>query len=123
MKKEHYFKLQPGSTVSPVVGFGDLIFVSGQVSVDRLSGDVIGSDIASQVDGAMANLSAFLEAAGSSIDKLLSMTVFIKNSEDFTKMNEAFSKWVSMNPPVRTTVRADMIFPEFLIEISAIANK
>lgn len=106
---------------SQAIRAGGLIFTSGQVALDPATQQVVGSDVASQTDRVLGNLEAILQAAGSSLEKALRCTVFLKNMGDFTAMNEVYARYFSNAPPARSTVEAARLPKDVLVEIDVIA--
>lgn len=104
------------------VSFGDLIFTSGQIPVNPATSE-IPSGIAEQTKQALLNVSAVLEAAGSSMDKVLKTVVSIKDMNDFTAMNEVYSSFFNEPFPARTTVEVARLPKDVLVEIEAIAYR
>lgn len=104
------------------VSFGDLIFTSGQIPVNPATLE-IPSGIAEQTKQALLNVSAVLEAAGSSMDKVLKTVVSIKDMNDFTAMNEVYSSFFNEPFPARTTVEVARLPKDVLVEIEAIAYR
>jgi 2-iminobutanoate/2-iminopropanoate deaminase len=100
---------------------GNLVFVSGQGAGDVKTGQLVGSDIESQTRQALMNVKAILEASGCSLRDVVKVSVFLKNMDDFKKMNEVYKTFFPENPPTRTTVEAKFPAPAMLIEIDAIA--
>jgi 2-iminobutanoate/2-iminopropanoate deaminase len=98
-----------------------LVFTSGQVALDPATQQVIAGDIAAQTDRVLKNLSAVLQAAGTSLDKALRCTVFLKNMGDFGAMNEVYSRYFGAAPPARTTVEAARLPKDVLVEIDVVA--
>src|SRR5437016_14470697 len=99
--KEGPQAIGPYSQAIRVNGF---IFVSGQVAIDPANQQFIAGDIAAQTDRAIKNLAGILKAAGSSLEKVMRATVFLKNMNDFAAMNEVYGKYFSSAPPARSTV-------------------
>ncbi len=104
------------------VSFGDLIFTSGQIPVNPATSE-IPSGIVEQTKQALLNVSAVLEAAGSSMDKVLKTVVSIKDMNDFTAMNEVYSSFFNEPFPARTTVEVARLPKDVLVEIEAIAYR
>ncbi|MGE0042620.1 MAG: RidA family protein [Vicinamibacterales bacterium] len=104
---------RPGMPFSAAVAADGLIYVSG-----TLSG---GDDIGTQTRQTLQQLDETLQKAGSSLANAVSVTVFLKNQADFAAMNEAYRTFWTANPPVRTTVVADLVVPTALVEIAVIA--
>jgi len=98
-----------------------LIFTSGQVAIDPATAQVVAGDVTAQTDRVLKNLAAILQAAGSSLEKVLRCTVFLKNMEDFAVMNEVYGRYFKQAPPARSTVEAARLPKDVLIEIDAIA--
>jgi 2-iminobutanoate/2-iminopropanoate deaminase len=97
------------------------VFVSGQVAIDPATQQVIAGDVAAQTDRVLRNLSEILEAAGSGLGKVVRATVFLKDMNDFTAMNEVYGKYFSSAPPARSTVGAARLPKDVLVEIDVIA--
>jgi 2-iminobutanoate/2-iminopropanoate deaminase len=98
-----------------------LIFTSGQISTDPATQQLITGDVAAQTDRVLKNVAAILEAAGSSLDKVVRCTVFLKNMGDFAAMNEVYGRYFKQSPPARSTVEAARLPKDVLVEIDAIA--
>lgn len=104
------------------MSFGDLIFTSGQIPVNPATSE-IPSCISEQTRQALSNVSAILEAAGSSMNKVLKTVVYIKNMNDFAAMNEVYATFFQEPYPARTTVEVARLPKDVLIEIEAVAFK
>lgn len=113
---------EPGSTLpfSTAVRAGDFVYVSGALATDA-KGQVVAGDVKVQTKQVLDNLSAALTRAGSSMANVAAVTVYLKRAADFAAMNEVYRTYWSANPPVRTTVAADLVLPNALIEVSMIA--
>ncbi|MGH9532806.1 MAG: Rid family detoxifying hydrolase, partial [Terriglobales bacterium] len=88
---------------------GGFVFVSGQVAIDPATNKLIEGDIRAQTARVLRNVSAILEAAGSSLDQVVKTTVFLKNMEDFVPMNEVYATFFDAEPPARATVEASKL--------------
>lgn len=106
---------------SQAIRAAGLVFTSGQVALDPATQQVIAGDVAAQTDRVLMNLSAVLQAAGSSLDKALRCTVFLKNMGDFAAMNEVYGRYFKSAPPARSTVEVARLPREVLVEIDVIA--
>jgi 2-iminobutanoate/2-iminopropanoate deaminase len=106
---------------SQAIKASGLVFVSGQVAIDPANQQVISGDVAAQTDRAMKNLSGILKAAGSSLDKVVRSTVFLKNMSDFAAMNEVYGRYFPSQPPARSTVEVARLPKDVLVEIDVIA--
>jgi 2-iminobutanoate/2-iminopropanoate deaminase len=98
-----------------------LIFTSGQVAIDPTTQQVISGDVSAQTDRVLKNLAAILEASGSTLDKVLRCTVFLKNMGDFAAMNEVYGRHFKQTPPARSTVEVARLPKDVLVEIDVIA--
>jgi 2-iminobutanoate/2-iminopropanoate deaminase len=98
-----------------------MIFTSGQVAIDPATQQVIAGDVSAQTDRVLKNLGAILEASGSSMEKVLRCTVFLKNMGDFAAMNEVYGRYFKNSPPARSTVEVARLPKDVLVEIDAIA--
>ncbi|HKF58160.1 MAG TPA: RidA family protein [Blastocatellia bacterium] len=98
-----------------------LVFVSGQVAMDPETGQVVEGDIAAQTDRTLKNLASVLAAAGSGLDKVVRCSVFLRNMDDFAKMNEVYGHYFQTAPPARTTVEVSRLPRDARVEIDAIA--
>jgi len=98
-----------------------LIFTSGQVAIDPATQQVIAGDVSAQTDRVLKNLAAILEASGSSLEKVLRCTVFLKNMGDFAAMNEVYGRYFKQAPPARSTVEVARLPKDVLVEIDVIA--
>ena len=106
---------------SQAVGWGGLIFVSGQIPIDPATSQVVGDDVAVQTERVLKNLAAILEAAGSSLAQVLKTTVYLKDLNDFGKMNEVYARFFSEQPPARATVQVARLPRDVSVEIEAVA--
>ena len=109
-----------GPYVPATVAAG-VVYTSGQIAFDAESGTIVGDDIQAQTRQTLKNLSAVLEAAGSSLDHTLRLTVYLKNPEDFPAMNEVYAEVFKDHKPARTTVPGVRWGKGILVEIDAIA--
>jgi 2-iminobutanoate/2-iminopropanoate deaminase len=98
-----------------------LIFTSGQVAIDPATQQVITGDVSAQTERVMKNLAAILQASGSSLEKVLRCTVFLKNMGDFAAMNEVYGRYFKQSPPARSTVEVARLPKDVLVEIDVIA--
>jgi 2-iminobutanoate/2-iminopropanoate deaminase len=110
-----------GAPYSQAIRAGDLVFVSGQLSLEPGATALSGETTAEQTEQVFANLRAILEAAGSGLDRLVKTTVFLQNLDDFAAMNEVYARHVGATPPARSTVEVAKLPTGALVEIEAIA--
>lgn len=104
---------------SPVARVGNLLFVSGQVPTDAETGEVVGADVGAQTQYVIEKLGRVLEAAGSSLDRVVSVTAYLADIADWDGFNEAYRTTFRAPYPTRTTIGAGL--DDYLVEISAIA--
>lgn len=100
---------------------GNLVFTAGQLGIDPVSGDFVPGGIEAQTQKALENLSAVLEAAGSSLDQVVKTTVFLKDMNDFGAMNGVYGQFFTERFPARSAVQAARLPKDGLVEIEAIA--
>ena len=98
---------------------GDLLFTSGQIPL-RADGTLNDGDITVQTRQVLANLKAVIEAAGSSLDKVVKTTVFLKNLDDFLPMNKVYGETFGTHTPARSTVQVAKLPRDVMVEIEAI---
>jgi 2-iminobutanoate/2-iminopropanoate deaminase len=99
---------------------GGFVFASGQTARDPATGKIVQGDIKAQTERVLMNLSAVLTAAGTSMDRAVKVTVFLKDMGDFKAMNEVYAKFFSGTPPARSTVQA-VLPADALLEVDVIA--
>lgn len=87
------------------------------------TGELVEGDIEVQAEQAIGNLAALIEAAGAKIENTIKTTVFIKNMDDFTKVNEIYAKYFTTDFPARSCVEVARLPKDVLIEIEAIVEK
>ncbi|RDE12685.1 MAG: reactive intermediate/imine deaminase [Candidatus Thorarchaeota archaeon] len=98
-----------------------LVFCSGQIAINPATGQVVAGSITEQTKQILGNLKAVLEAAGSSMEKVVKTTVFLRNMDDFAEMNTEYAKHFPKNPPARSTVQVARLPREAGMEIDVIA--
>lgn len=113
---------KPPATYSQAVKAAGLVFVSGTSPADPETGQLKGGTIQEQTRQALTNMAAILDAAGSSMDKIVSMTFVLADEEDFAGMNEEWLRWFPENPPARSGAKLPMRMPGLKISIAAIAE-
>ena len=101
---------------------GDLVFTSGQIPLNPENGELV-TEISKATVHVMANLSAILEAAGSSLEKVIKTTIFLQDLNDFEKVNEIYGDYFKDNLPARSCVQVAKLPKGAIIEIEAIAIK
>ncbi|MBC7249437.1 MAG: RidA family protein [Anaerolineae bacterium] len=106
---------------SQAIRVDNLVFTAGQVAIDPQQGKLIEGDVAAQTRQVLTNLSAVLEAAGSSLSQVLKTTVFLKDIHDFAAMNAVYAEFFPQNPPARSAVQVAALPLGALVEIEAVA--
>jgi 2-iminobutanoate/2-iminopropanoate deaminase len=107
---------------SQAIRAGSLLFVSGQIPLDPETGVMVDGDVAVQTHRVLRNLAASLEAAGSSLDRVVHVGVFLADMNDFAAMNEAYGTYFSSPAPARATIQAARLPRDARIEIDVIAE-
>jgi len=110
-----------GAPYNQAIVVGELVFVAGQLGLKPGDTSVSG-DIGQQTEQALANLAAILEAAESSMDKLVKTSVFLADLGDFQGMNEVYATKVGDRPPARSTFQVAKLPSGALVEIEAVAH-
>lgn len=108
---------------SQAIEINNMIYTSGVIPINPEDSTLVTGDIKVQADRVLKSLSALLEAAGTSLDKVIKTTVFIKNMEDFAAMNEVYASYFTSNCPARSCVEVARLPKDVLIEIEAIAYR
>jgi 2-iminobutanoate/2-iminopropanoate deaminase len=112
----------PPPTYSQAVRAAGLVFVSGTGPHDPVTSSIVGETIQEQTRQCLKNISAILEAAGGSLDKVVSATVILLEESDFAGMNEEWLKWFPKDPPARQGAKLPVRVPGFKISIAVIAE-
>lgn len=108
---------------SQAVDTGDLVFLSGQIPLDPVSGRLVDGDIVAQTTQVLANLQAVLEAAGLGLANIVRTTVYLTDLADFPRMNEIYARAFPQDPPARSTVQVSALPRGARVEIDAIARR
>jgi 2-iminobutanoate/2-iminopropanoate deaminase len=111
-----------GAPYSQAVAAGGLLFVSGQLGLKPGATEMVAGGITEQTEQVLANLKAVVEAGGSSIDRIVKVTVFLQHLEDFAGMNEVYARVIGSDTPARSTVEVAKLPSGALVEIEAIAT-
>lgn len=111
----------PQAPYSQAIIANGFVFVSGQGPIDPKTGKIILGDIKDQTKLVMDNIATILHASGSSLEKAVKCSVFLRDIKDFGAMNEVYKTYFKENPPARTTVQAGDIFGGIGVEIDCIA--
>jgi len=111
----------PNGLFTPAIITGDLVFTSGQIGLDPKTGQFPEGGFEAQFQQVFKNLTAVLEASGSSVEHMVKATVFLADMNDYTAMNELYRKQFKGDPPARTTVQVARLPRDARIEIEAVA--
>jgi 2-iminobutanoate/2-iminopropanoate deaminase len=111
-----------GAPYSQAIRVGELVFVSGQLSLRPGDKEIQGETIQEQTEQVFANIAAILADAGTSLQKLVRTTVFLVDLGDFQGMNEVYARHVGDRPPARSTIEVSALPSGALVEIDAIAH-
>ena len=113
----------PAGPYSAGLGVGDLIFLSGQGGFDPDTGQLVSDDIAEQTAQTFRNIEVLLQAAGATLDDVVSCLVHLRDLAQFAEFNASYEKqFPGLVKPVRTTVRADLV-ADMRVEVTVIASK
>jgi 2-iminobutanoate/2-iminopropanoate deaminase len=113
---------KPPPVYSQAVRGAGLVFVSGTAPHDPVTGAIVGTTVQEQTSQCLKNIAAILEAAGSSIEKIVSVTIVLADEDDFPGMNEEYVKWFPSNPPARQGAKLPARIPGLKVSIAAIAE-
>jgi len=111
----------PIGPYSQAIRANGFVFVSGQIPLDPVTGNIVQGGVAEQVHQVLKNLRAVLEAAGSGLQKVVKTTIFLTNLDDFQKINQVYGEYFGEAKPARSTVQVSRLPREALIEIEAVA--
>ena len=112
---------KPIGPYSQAVKYENLLFTSGQIAIDPNTGDLLDGNVEEQTNLVLENLKAVLVEANSSLDNVLKTTIFLKDMNDFVKVNEVYSKYFGESKPARSTVEVSCLPKNVLVEIDCIA--
>lgn len=106
---------------SQAIRAGDFVFCSGQLGLDPSTGNLVSGGVEAETRRALQNLSAVLQAAGTSLERVVKTTVFLLDMNDFAKMNAVYTEFFPTNPPARSTIQVARLPRDGHVEIEAIA--
>ncbi len=104
------------------VKFGNMLFTSGQIPLDPATGKLVEGDITTQARQVLSNLSALLEASGSSIENVIKTTCFLTNLDDFQAFNEIYAEYFGEGQPARSTIQVSRLPAGAIVEIECVAE-
>lgn len=105
---------------SQAIKAGGFIFTAGQIALDPATMQLVEGDVAAQTSRVLDNLKGIVEAAGSSLDRAVKATVYLKDMNDFGAMNEVYARYFPKNPPARSTVEAARLPRDVRVEIDLV---
>jgi len=104
-----------------IVANGTFLFTAGQIPLNPETGEIVGENVTSQARCALDNVKAVVESAGSSMAKVVKVTVFLQSMDDFAAMNDVYKEYFDQSPPARSAVEVSKLPKGVLVEIEAIA--
>jgi 2-iminobutanoate/2-iminopropanoate deaminase len=124
MKREVVYTDKAPKAIGPysqAIRTDTIIFVAGQTGIDPATGEVVPGGVEAQTHQVLTNLRNVIEAAGSSFKYVVKTTVFLRDMNDFAKMNAIYAEYFGENPPARSTIAVAGLPKNGLVEIEAIA--
>lgn len=106
---------------SQAIRCGQLVYTSGQIALDPITGELVGEDVQTQTHRALQNLQAVLNSAGASLKNVIKTTVFLTRMSDFQAMNAVYANYFGSPAPARSTVAVAELPRQALVEIECIA--
>jgi 2-iminobutanoate/2-iminopropanoate deaminase len=114
---------EPIGPYSQAVQAGNMLFVSGQIAIEKSSGKILNGSIEEETEQVMKNLQAILSEAGMDFTNVVKCSIFLKDMNNFPKVNEIYGKFFQLNPPARETVEVSRLPKDVNVEISCISVK
>ena len=114
---------EPIGPYSQAIQAGNMLFISGQVAIEQSSGKIITNNIQDETHQVMKNLKEILTAAGTDFSTVVKCTIFLKDMNNFPKVNEVYGSYFTSQPPARETVEVSRLPKDVNVEISCIAVK
>lgn len=111
----------PIGPYSQAVKFGNMVYLSGQIAINPANGEMILDSIEDEMHQVMKNIEAVLKEANSSLENIIKTSIFLKNMDDFAKVNEIYGSYFSKDFPARETVQVAKLPKDVNVEISVIA--
>jgi 2-iminobutanoate/2-iminopropanoate deaminase len=113
---------EPIGPYTQAVQYGNTIFLSGQIGIDR-TGEFVSEDVVQQTNQAMKNIGFVLKEAGLSYENIIKTSIFLKDMNDFPKVNEAYASYFKDQFPARETVEVSRLPKDAKVEISVVVGK
>ena len=114
---------EPIGPYSQAIQAGNMLFISGQIAIQKSSGNILNSDIQVETKQVMENISHILNAAGLDFTHVVKSSIFLKDMNNFPKVNEIYGQYFQQQPPARETVEVSRLPKDVNVEISCIAVK
>jgi 2-iminobutanoate/2-iminopropanoate deaminase len=111
-----------GLPYAQAIQYGDVVYVSGQVAIDPATGQPVQGDVRVQTRRVLDNISAILQAAGTSLEYAVEAVCFLADAADFAAFNEVYASYFAVDPPARTTVQAALPLAGLKVEIRVVAG-
>jgi len=112
----------PLAPYSPGAKAGNVVYVSGTLAIDKEGKTVGVGDVKAQTRFVLETVKSVVEAAGGSLKDVAFNHIFLKDLKDYAAMNNVYREYFPSSPPARYCIRADLVKPEFLVEVAAIAH-
>ena len=112
----------PLAPYSPGAKAGNVVYVSGTLAIDKDGKTVGAGDVKAQTRFVLETVKSVVEAAGGSLRDVAFNHIFLKDLKDYAAMNEVYRQYFPSSPPARYCIRADLVKPEFLVEVASIAH-
>ena len=114
---------KPIGAYSQAIKYNGFVFVSGQIAIDPRTNQFVNGSVEEQTKIVMENIKAILEEAGLDLSCVIKTTIYLKNIEDFPKVNEVYSQYFNEHKPARATVEVSNLPKDALVEIEVIAGE
>lgn len=114
---------EPIGPYSQAIQAGNILFVSGQIAIQRITGKIITTTIEEETSQVMMNIGEVLKAAEMNFSNVVKTSIFLKDMNNFPKVNEVYGRFFTQNPPARETVEVARLPKDVNVEISCIAAK
>jgi 2-iminobutanoate/2-iminopropanoate deaminase len=113
---------KPIGPYTPAIRTRNFLFTSGQIGLDPKTGKLVSGGVAAEAKQALENITTLIKAGGSSLDKVVKTTLFLKDIGDFATVNEIYAQFFTGEPPARSTVQVSALPGGALFEIEAVAT-
>jgi 2-iminobutanoate/2-iminopropanoate deaminase len=114
---------KPSAPYSPAIVENGFVFVSGQGPLDLATGEYIKGDVRAETKRVFENIKSILQAAGTSMEKVVKVNVYLRDINDFSAMNEVYATYFTAPYPARTTIQAGALPRGFAVEIECVAKQ